>query len=569
MKKEQNLSKLKYIIGISSFYHDSAVCLFRNNELVFACEEEKFSGIKHDSSFPKLSLNYIFKKFKIKKDEIESVCYYEVPKTKYERVVNNIKNQILNNPIYSIKSYLDVRFYVKKIDKLLHDICDNVFYSEHHLSHQYYTYYTSPFERATILSIDGVGEKTTTAVGEVFNSEINMRSISEYPHSLGLFYSAMTSFLGFKPNEGEYKVMGLAPYGNPDIFWDKMLELIEFKNSKLTCNLDVFEWHKSDRIMFNHKLIELMGIDPRLPDTEIEMVHKDLAASVQKIYEHIFFQILKTINLFTESSNLCLSGGCAYNGSANGKITKNSPFKNIWIPVAPSDAGSSIGACINYMVKNNKLKNKVTKNPFLGPIFFDNSILHEVKKRTLKYHKFTSESKLMDFISAEINEGKVIGWYQGHCEFGARALGNRSILASPTLDGMKDKINKVIKKREGFRPFAPMVIKEKQNIFFEVEFDVPYMNQIIKVKPEYIDKLKSVTHVDGTARIQTVYKNTHIHDLLLKFEKISGYPILLNTSFNVKDKTMVLTPKDALDMFFDTDMDILVMGTIVINKKFL
>lgn len=569
MKKNQNSSNIKYIIGISSFYHDSSVCLFRNNELVFACEEEKFSGIKHDSSFPKLSLKYIFRKFKIKKDEIEAVCYYETPKIKYERVINNIKGQIIKNPLYSLRSFLDARAYVKNVNKLLYEISDNVFYSEHHLSHQYYSFYTSPFENATILSIDGVGEKITTAFGEMFGSEISMQSVSDYPHSLGLFYSAMTAFLGFKPNEGEYKVMGLAPYGDEKIYKDKLDELISYKNSKLTCNLNLFEWHKSDKIMFNYKLAELLGIDPRLPDTEIKKEHKDLAAAVQKKYEDIFFKILNTIGLFTESTNLCLSGGCAYNGSANGKITKNTSFKNLWIPVAPSDAGSAIGACIHYMVSNKKLKHKVTKNPFLGPTFFENSILHEIKNRTKKYHKFASEFKLMQYVATKINEGKIVGWYQGHCEFGARALGNRSILASPTLDGMKDKINKVIKKREGFRPFAPMVIKERQNIFFEMDGDIPYMNQIVKVKPEYIDILKSVTHIDGTARVQTVYKNAFIHELLLEYEKISGYPILLNTSFNIKDKTMVLTPKDALDMFFETDMDILVLGMYVISKKFL
>ena len=555
---------MKYLIGITSFYHDSSVCLFKNGYLVYACEEEKFTGIKHDNSFPKQSLKYIFKKFNIKKDEIEAVCYYESPKLKYQRVIDNIKHQILKNPIYSIKSYFEASSYIKKVDDLLRNVCNNVFYSEHHLSHQYYSYFTSPFNKATILSVDGVGEKITTGIGEIYNNKISIVPLSEYPHSLGLFYSAMTSFLGFKPNEGEYKVMGLAAYGDPNIFWDKVSKLIEYKNSSLRCNLDVFEWHRSDKIMFNYKLAELLGIDPRIPETQINKEHKDLAASIQKMYEEIFFKILKTISLVDDTPNLCLSGGCAYNGTANGKITKNSTFKNLWIPVAPSDAGSSIGACIHYMVENKLIKNKITKNPFIGPAYGDKEIYMAIKGK--KFKKYFSVEKLLKRVAQEIHQGKIVGWYYGHSEFGARALGNRSILANPTLPNMKDKINKTIKKRESFRPFAPMVIKEKQAQFFENGNDIPYMNQVIKVKDEYVDKLPAVTHVDGTARVQTVNPNTLIHNLLLEFEKLSGYPILLNTSFNVKDKTIVLTPKDAVEAFNEMDMDILIIDTFLIEK---
>ena len=553
-----------YIIGISAFYHDSSVCLFRDNQLIFACEEEKFTGIKHDSSFPEKTLEYIYKQFNITDKNLQAVCYYEDPKLKYERVMDNIKPQWFKNPIYSLKSYLKIRNIAKEVDERLRKISPNVFYSTHHEAHIYYSFYTSHFQEATCLSIDGVGEKDTMSVGLGNERGIEYASLAKYPHSIGLYYSAMTSFLGFRPNEGEYKMMGLASYGNPNTYLDVVRKLITYKNSKLECNLDVFCWNKSDKVMFNEKLSELLGIEQRLPEDSIESIHQDLAASVQKVYEEILFEVLKTISIISERTNLCLSGGCAYNGTANGKIVGNSSFQHLWIPPAPSDAGSAIGAVAHYLVKERKLKNKITRNPFLGPEYFYDDIQKSIKG--LKYKNFTTEKGLLRYVAKKINEGSVVGWFSGHIEFGSRALGNRSILANPTLPNMKDRINKVIKKREGFRPFAPMVTKEKQHDFFEMTDDVPYMNQVVQVKPQFRDILKAVTHVDGSARVQTVYKNTLIYKLLEEFELISGYPILLNTSFNVKDKTMVLTPKDAIDTFFDTEMDLLVIGNHVLYK---
>ena len=554
----------KYVIGISSFYHDSSACLFKDGQLVYACEEEKFTGIKHDSEFPFNSLEYIFKKFKISKNDIESVCYYEDPKLKLKRVLSNIKPQLFKNPLYSIKSYYKIKKNINRLSKLLPLYSDNVFYSTHHESHQYYSFYTSNFENSICLSIDGVGEIDTMSLGLGDNVGIDYMSISKYPHSLGLFYSAMTAFLGFKPNEGEYKVMGLASYGDHNTHIDKVRKLITYKNSKLTCNMDVFCWDRSNKNMFNENLIELLEIDPRQVDSKIEQHHMDLAASVQKRYEEILFEVIKSISLINDNRNLCLSGGCAYNGSANGKIVKNSHFNNLWIPPAPSDAGSAIGACINYLVKNNKLKNRINKNPFIGPYYSENAILFALKGK--RYFKFNSYETMIRNIAKKLNEGKVIGWYQSRCEFGSRALGNRSILANPTIPDMKDRLNEKVKKRESFRPFAPMVIKDKQHIFFNVTDDVPYMNQVVKVNEKYLGMLPSVTHVDGTARIQTVYKNTLIHNLLIEFEKLSGYPILLNTSFNIKDKTMVLTPKDAIDTFLSTDIDLLIIDNFLIYK---
>jgi carbamoyltransferase len=554
-----------YVIGITAYYHDSSVCLFKNDQLVFACEEEKFSGVKHDHRFPEKTLDYIYEKYKLNSSNIEAVSFYEQPTLKLDRVKKNSLKCFFKNPIYSIKSYFNARENFIELDNRLKEISNNVFYSNHHESHIYYSYYTSYFKDSIVLSVDGVGEYDTTTYSIFKDGNKEQNTISSYPHSLGLFYSAMTSFLGFKPNEGEYKMMGLASYGNSNKYIDGVRKLIKYENGRVITNMDVFCWDRSDRIMFNEKLPNLLTLEQRLPEEEIIKDHQDLAASVQKRYEEILFEIINLLKSKTGIENLCLGGGCAYNGTANGKILDETEIKHLWIPPAPSDAGSSIGACLNYLDKNNRLNNKIIRNPFLGPEFNEKDVLSSIKKTN--YQKFLNEKKLLEFVSEKLLQGNVIGWFQGHCEFGARALGNRSILANPLLDGMKDRINRVIKKREGFRPFAPMVIKEKQKKYFDVRDDIPYMNQVVNVKDEYKNVLKAVTHIDGSARVQTVYEHTKMHDLLKEFELKSGYPVLLNTSFNVKDKTMVLTPKDAVDTFFDTEMDILVINNYVIMKK--
>jgi carbamoyltransferase len=552
-----------YVLGISSFYHDSSACLFKDGELVFACEEEKFTGIKHDSSFPCRTIEYIFEHYNITYDDIHMVCYYEDLNLKLKRVLSNIKKHFITSPKYSITSLFKILKNIYEVKKHLRPFNGRVFYSEHHLAHQYYSFFTSDFETAICLSIDGVGEIDTLSIGLANDEGIEYHELGTYPHSLGLYYSTMTSFLGFKPNEGEYKLMGLASYGDPQDYIEKVRSLIEFKNGRLNCNMNVFCWDRSNRLMFDEKLPELLGVTPRLVEEEITSVHQNLAAAVQLRYEEVLFDIIKSLKNH-DNINLCLGGGSAYNGTANGKIVPNSDFEKIWIPVAPSDAGSCVGACVHYLVKNKKLKNRVTKNPFLGPKYDIENYLRNLGN--LNIIEVTNQEYLLKSVAEKINQGKVVGWYRDRIEFGARALGHRSILANPTIPGMKARINKLIKKREGFRPFAPMVTKEKQNDFFHVIDDVPYMNQIVKVREEYVDKLSAVVHVDGTSRIQTVYKGTVIHDLLLEFEKLSGFPIILNTSFNIKDKTMVLTPMDAIETFKDTDLDLLVIDNYLIYK---
>ena len=553
-----------YIIGISAYYHDSSICLFKNKELIFAIEEEKFTGIKHDASFPHRSLEYTINKYNIHRDQIDMICYYENPKLKRNRVLLNSASNFFISPIKSFKSIFKINSNIKDLNKQLKKYSDNIFYSEHHKSHIYYSHSHSNFDDSICFSIDGVGEFDTTSVGYIKDNEFRYKTISEYPHSLGLFYAAMTAFLGFKPNEGEYKVMGLASYGNPDIFLEKIEKLINYREGKLTCNMRVFNWNRSDTTMFNDGLMDIVGIPPRFPDEEITEDHKNVAASVQKIYEEILFNLIKE-NREPDFFKITLGGGCAYNGSANGKLLKNFDFEQLWIPPAPSDAGSCIGACINYIHRTSGEIVKIEQSPFLGPSFSDDNLSNILDKES--FTKFDNTDEMTEFVAKEIQNGKVIGWFQSNCEFGARALGNRSILADPTILGMRDRINSLVKKREGFRPFAPSVVRELQSNFFEMNGDIPYMNQVVKVKEEHKKILDSVTHIDGTARVHTVYEGNLFHKLLSKFEKLSGYPVLLNTSFNVKDKTMVMTPQDALDTFQNVDIDILVINNYLIQKK--
>ena len=552
-----------YVLGISAFYHDSSACLFKNNQLIFACEEEKFSGIKHDNSFPNRTINFILQHYRITLNDIEKICYYENPKLKEDRVLSTSKKYIFKNPLFAIKNTINYYKNKNSLKRNLKKLNRPVFYSNHHDSHLYYSIFSSNFKNGFALSIDGVGEWETSTYTFFNGDKIDTKTISTYPHSLGLFYSAMTAFLGFKPNEGEYKVMGLSSYGSPKKFIGPIRELVKFEDGKIICDMNVFNWDRSTDTMFNYGITKKIGVDPRTPNSPIEGVYEDIASAVQLRYEEILFQI---INHYSQGNeNMVFGGGCAYNGLANGKIYKETKVKHLWIPPSPSDSGSSVGACINYIVNEKNVQPKINTTPFLGPSFRFN---RETKRKYNIVNSITvDDDTLYSLIAKQIQKGKVVGWFRDEIEFGARALGNRSILADPTNPKMKDRINKLIKKRELFRPFAPMVTKERQNEFFEIVDDVPYMNQVVKVKKEYRDILVSVTHIDGTARVQTVYGNNSIFNLLREFEKLTSYPILLNTSFNIKDKTMVLTPKDAIETFNSTDLDILVLQNTIMFKK--
>ena len=387
-----------------------------------------------------------------------------------------------------------------------------------------------------------------------------------------MLYSAMTAFLGFKPNEGEYKVMGLAPYGNSQTYLDKFTQLYKLtEDGGFEINMNYFTYDYSNNSMFNEKLGELFELPNRLPEEELTQQHKDLAATIQHQYEFLFFRLLNKMFAIRATNNLCLSGGCAYNGTANGKILKNTGYKQLWIPPAPSDAGSSIGSALNYYYTHNPSANRVINtNPYLGTFNTNDEIETELKNYENEvWYEYKNHSEIITTISREITNGNVIGWYEGRMEFGSRALGNRSIFANPRDPQMKARVNKVIKKREGFRPFAPIVKEEDRLKYFDYKPLVPYMNQVVQVKEEHKKNLPAITHIDGSARIQTLNFKQHriVYSLLRQLEEDNGYPIVLNTSFNVKDKTIVNTPKDAIDTFLDCDMDTLVLNNYIVKKK--
>lgn len=562
------------ILGISAFYHDSAAALIVDGKVVSAQEEERFTGIKHDQRFPINSIKWILKQNKIKINQIDKIVWYEDPKKKYER----FKEQYFNYFPKTIR--LTKKLWNWKKNNNIEDIIrtqlgykGSIEYVEHHMSHLAYSFYTSPFDNAHLFSVDGVGENETAILGLGLKGKyIQPLERTFFPHSLGLLYASITAFLGFKPNSGEYKVMGLVAYGNQkDLYREQFEKIAKLKGNTLELNMKYFSYHYSEKGMFTSKLAELFNVAPRVPESELEPVYMDIAFSLQAHYERLFFQMLNSFYTHYPQDNLCLSGGCAYNGLANGKITLQTPYKNVYVPPAPSDAGSAIGCALYVYYKTPNYKRVDNSNPFLGPSYgaadFISAIANLVPHDKVK--RFENYNPLLEKVAGLINDGAIIGWFQDGSEFGQRALGHRSILANPTIKDIKPKVNRVIKKREGFRPFAPMVTADDANKYFEMlGQEVPYMNQVFKVKDKFIAGLPSITHADETARVQTVRStfNPYIFTLLKKFEKLSGYPILLNTSFNLRGQTMVLDPETAIKTFYDCEMDYLVLGNYLISK---
>ena len=564
-----------YILGISCGYHDSAAALIKDGKVLGAVEEERFTGIKHDSSFPINTIKWLYNEFKISGNDIETVAFYDNPKNKLDRIEKSVKRGPVSEYFNRKKIIRRNKDKFKVFESQIYNITHhgvNIYYGDHHLSHVAYSYYTSPYNRASILSVDGVGEWDTTTLWYAEGNKISKLQQISFPHSLGMLYSTFTAFLGFKPNEGEYKVMGLAPYGDPKKFLNKFRKLYTLTDDGgFELNMEYFTFDWSDTHMFNEKLGKLLGIPNRLPEDSLNQPHKDLAATLQHEYEFLFFRLVDKLFSLRASNTLCLSGGCAYNGTANGKVLEKSNFKNLWIPPAPSDAGSAIGAALHVYYENAGNEERPDNTvPYLGPHYLNEDVEQALEdlKVDVWYEK-KPHSEIIPIISKEITEGNVVGWFEGKMEFGARALGNRSILGNPCDPQMKSRMNRVIKKREGFRPFAPIVKAEDQMKYFEYKKDVPYMNQVVKVKEEHQSKLPAITHVDGSARIQSVKKSQHkrIYELLTQLNEDNGYPIVLNTSFNLKDQTMVLDPKSAIETFLNCEMDTLVIHNYIIKKK--
>ena len=563
-------------LGLSGFYHDSAAALLIDGKVIAAIEEEKLSGIKHDSSFPFKAIQWVLNYAKITIDEVDMVCWYESPDLKYERVKNTIGKW---GGLRFSKKWKEFNKRWYQTEGGLKNILKSIGYdgvivnTKHHLSHLAFSYYTSPFDNAIGLSIDGVGEDETMLACYIIDNNFQTINKLTFPNSLGLVYSAFTAYLGFKPNEGEYKVMGLAPYGDSSKYknvFDK-ISSFDWLGELLIINQKYFTYQTSENDMFNNKLIKLIGFPPRFKDEPIEQYHKDLAAALQEWYESQFYFIINRVSNNWTSENLVLSGGCAYNGTANGKIKKFTSIKNVWIPFAPSDAGSAIGACLYHYhltLGYPKIKGGDNQSPYLGPEWNTSElyeIIHDHFSKDTKV-EYLYDDELVKKVAQLVKDGNIVGWFQGKTEFGARALGNRSILGNPHLSDIRDRINKVVKKREMFRPFAPSVTYEDYQKYFKSEEDVPYMNQVVQVISG--TPIPSVTHVDNSARIQTVKReqNSLYYDLLKEFEKITGTPILLNTSFNLKDHTMTNDPEKAIWTFENCDMNYLVLGNYLISK---
>lgn len=543
-------------LGISAFYHDSAACITNGNTVLAAAEEERFTGIKHDSSFPINAIKWLLYSTVTKITDIDEVHWYENPETKDDRV----KTIFNKRPIRTF--FLRQRY--KKDRKnnspetLLKSMgyTGKIIYHDHHYSHAAFSYYTSPYNDAAILTVDGVGEWETTTISIGQGKEIKKLITIDFPNSLGMLYSTITSYLGFKPNEGEYKVMGLAPYGDKTKYIDKLYKVFTNTSNKYYINQKYFTWEYSNKIMFNKALCKLLDISPRLPGEPLTQEHKDLAASLQKIYENEFLKLVTTAKNITGSSNICLGGGCAYNGVAN--VLAYKYFDSVHIPFAPSDAGSAIGACLD---------NHSHISPYIGTSFTDKQISKILSPYKNDIYIFrTSEDKLIKIVAELIQSQKIIAWFQGKMEFGARALGNRSILASPVFPNMRDKLNKVIKKREGFRPFAPSVPLDNADRFFDLKEPSPYMNKVVKGKTKLIP---SATHIDGTCRVQTVTstQNPKYYKLLKEVGRLTQIPVLLNTSFNLKDQTITISPKQAIERYLSSDIDFLVINNFLIRKR--
>ena len=553
-------------LGLSAFYHDSAACIVVDGKVLAAAEEERFTEIKHDSSFPVNAIKWVLSDSGYSLNDVDQVCWYEVPDLKKDRVLKTFRKRWWKTRKLKKKFLKDFEANNPKL--LLEQLgyFGDIVYTPHHLSHAAFSYLTSPYSEAAVLCVDGVGEWDTATIWKGVGDNLIAVESVKFPTSLGLLYSAITAYLGFKPNEGEYKVMGLAPYGNPDVYYSK-LDKIFYSTDRLEMDVKYFSWEYDENVMFNVKLANLLELLPRLPEDPLEQEHKDLAAGLQKIYEREFLKLVSKAKNLVGTDNICLGGGCAYNGVANAKAYQF--YKHIHIPFAPSDAGSAIGACL-YSWEGNRETNST---PYLGPEFSDNQVLNVIKAHNVKYLTYDTEDILLEKVAELISKDYIIGWFQGRMEFGARALGNRSILANPRKADMREKLNYVIKKREGFRPFAPSVLQEQQNKWFICKEDVPYMNQVVKTKgynrKDPPNELPSATHVDYTARVHTVTsdQNRKYHMLLTKLKELTGYGVVLNTSFNLKDQTITMTPQQAIERFLTSDIDYLVINNFLILKK--
>ena len=566
-----------YTLGISCYYHDSAASILKDGKVIAAVEEERFSRKKFDDGFPSMAIDWCLNEAGISPENINSVAFYDKPILKFERLLDNyiaVAPRGLYSFLNVIPKWLHKRIWIKdEISKHLKGFNGTIIFPEHHVSHAAHTFFTSSFDEAAILTVDGVGEWTTASFGTAYDTTIKLTNDIRWPHSVGLFYSAFTYFLGFKVNEGEYKLMGLSAYGKPK-YYDLIMEnLVDVKNDgSVHLNMKYFSF-TYDKVMTNQNFSDLFGISPRKEDSNAEQIHYDIAASAQLVLEDILLKMVNHVHKKTGMKNLCLGGGVALNGVANYRILKEGPFENIHIPPSPGDAGSAIGSAqyLYYSYKKNKRKIEygvdiIKNNVFVGPSHSNDEIKSFLDAGKIHY-KFLENNSLLEITAKLISEGNVVGWYQGKMEWGPRALGNRSILADPRDVKMKDVLNEKIKHREIFRPFAPCILEEHASEYFDIDIPSPYMLLVAPVKKP--EKIPAVTHVDGTGRLQTVSKNTNplFYNLINEFYKITGVPVLVNTSMNVRGEPIVNTIEQAYNMIIKTDMDYIMLGNYIVKRE--
>lgn len=569
-----------YILGISCYYHDSSAALLKDGTLVAAAQEERFTRKKHDTTFPINSINYCLKSQNITISDITHIGFYEKPLVKFERVLSQHLHMFpwsMKTFLSSMPSWINEKLRVtKKIKKALKYKGD-IFFIEHHMAHAG-TFLMSPFKKAAILTIDGVGEWTTTAYGIGTENSIHLQKEIKFPSSLGLLYSAVTAYLGFSVNNSEYKVMGLSPYGNMDRktnqYYNRLKQVIDIKDDgSYRMDMSYFVYHFKDR-MPSKKLCALLDGPIRKPESELTARHKDIAAAVQLLYEDALFKILNHIHKETKCDNLVFGGGCALNSVANGKILRNTHFKRFWSQPDPGDGGTSVGAV--FYIYNTILghkRNFVLKDAYLGPAYSNGEIKEYLENNRIKYSEFKDDHELVKMAAKLIYENNVIGWFQDRMEWGPRALGARSILSNACNPKMQEILNLKVKHRERFRPFAPVVCEDDALKYFDCDDPVPeptdFMLMVYPIIKKYQKVIPAVTHVDGSGRLQTIRRSqNHLYyDTIKEFGRLSHVPILINTSFNIRGEPIVCSPHDAYKCMMGTGIDLLVMGKYLIWRK--
>lgn len=585
------------ILGISAYYHDSAAALLRDGEIIAAAQEERFSRKKHDHDFPRRAIEYCLKEAEINSGNIDVVAFYDKPFLKFTRLLETYLSypfRGLHSFLMAMPLWLRQKLWIPDLIEKELTYQGSIIFSEHHESHAASAFFPSPFKRAAILTVDGVGEWATASIGVGRDNRVDILSELHFPHSLGLLYSAFTYFTGFRVNSGEYKLMGLAPYGEPSYVQTILDHLIDLKeDGSFRMDLSYFDYLTGLR-MTSKKFNRLFDGPPRKPESPLTRREMDIARSVQVVTEEILLRMANHVKKLTGEDHLCMAGGVALNSVANGKLLRSGIFKDIWIQPAAGDAGGALGAAYiahhHYKKQQRVINGKADqqKASLLGPAYKETEIKDFLENRQIPFRRLSTED-LIEKISDSIAEGKVVGWYQGRMEFGPRALGNRSIIADARSPEMQKKLNLKIKFREGFRPFAPAVLEEQAIDWFELDSPSPYMLLVCEVhwdkrlplgeeaeRLSGIEKLKiarsqipAVTHVDYSARVQTVSRqdNPLFYDLIAAFYRKTGCPVIINTSFNVRGEPIVNTPEDAYRCFMRTNMDMLALGPFLLLKE--